>query len=150
MKDKYLRIVCVSVLACIVLVTLLGASGDTEKASVERLLIKRTDIMESVLSGEISMEEGKNKLREIEEGKLYSNDIKRLADNMNCEHNKVIDMKINELIRTSRVSDLMTFSGCITWKCSGINGIYIQKCNYTIGAVSALNGIKLVSFEIDE
>ena len=41
MKDKYLRIACVSVLACIVLVTLLGASGDTEKASVEQLLIKR-------------------------------------------------------------------------------------------------------------
>ena len=106
--------------------------------------------MESVLSGEITIEEGENKLREIEEGKLYSNDIKRLADNMNCEHNKVIDMKINELIRTSRVSDLITYRGCITWKCSGINGIYFQKCNYTIGAVSALNGIKLVSFEIDE
>ncbi len=150
MKDKYLRIACVSVLICIILVTLLGAADDPESADVEQLLIKRTDIMENVLSGNISLEEGEIQLKEVETGKLYSDDTKNLADNMNCEHNKVIGMKIKELERTSRVSHLMTYHGSIIWKCSGINGIYVQKCSYNIGVDDSNDEVKLVSFEIDE
>lgn len=150
MKDKYLRIACVSVLICIILITLLGAAADPEITAVEQLLIKRTDIMENVLSGNISLEEGNEQLKEVETGKLYSDDTKNLADNMNCEHNKVIGMKINELERTSRVSHLMTYHGSITWKCSGIDGIYVQKCSYNIGVDDSNDEVKLVSFEIDE
>lgn len=150
MKDKYLRIACVSAFVCVILVTLLGAAADPEKDSVEQLLKSRTDIMENVLSGNISLQEGTTQLKEIETGKLYSEDIKKLADNMNCEHNKVVDMKINDFHRTSSVSDLMTYQGSITWKCLGIDGIYVQKCSYIIGAKRSSEGSKLVSFEIDE
>lgn len=150
MKERYLKIACVFVLACIILLTLMGISGDCESIAVEQLLIKRTDIMENVLSGNITLEEGKTHLKEVEYGKLYNQDIKKLADNMNCEHNKVIGMKIDDLRRTSRISDLTTYQCGITWKCSGINGIYVQKCNYTVAADRSVAGIRLVSFEIDE
>ena len=150
MKNRYLKIACVSVFVCIISLTLMGISGDRESMAVEQLLIKRTDIMENVLSGNLTYEEGKLRLKEVEYGKLYSDDIKKLADNMNCEHNKVIGMKIDDLRRTSGVSDLTTYQCGITWKCSGINGIYVQKCDYTVAADQSIEGIKLVSFEIDE
>ena len=47
-KNRYLKIACVSVFVCIISLTLMGISGDRESMAVEQLLIKRTDIMENV------------------------------------------------------------------------------------------------------
>lgn len=150
MKQKYIKAACIIMLACIVMVTLIAASNDPTIIEVKHLLIKRTDIMENVLSGNISVDEGKVQLKDIEKGKLYNDDVKRLIDNMNCEHNKVIAMNITELKKTSNISDIMTYETSISWKCSGINGIYVQNCSYIIAADTSDDEIKLVSFEIAE
>ena len=150
MKERYLKTACILTLACIVMVTLIGASKDPAAMEVKQLLMKRTDIMENVLSRNISLEEGKEQLSEIEKDKLYNDDIKNLIANMNCEHNKVIAMDITEMNRSNKVSDLMTYQGDITWKCLGINGLYTQKCSYIIGVDTSDDVMKLVSFEIAE
>lgn len=150
MKERYLKTACVLTLACIVMVTLIGASKDPVTVEVKQLLMKRTDIMENVLSGNISLEEGKEQLRQIEKDKLYNDDIKNLIANMNCEHNKVIAMDITELNRSNKVSYLMTYQGDITWECLGINGLYTQNGSYIIGVDTSDDAMKLVSFEIVE
>lgn len=150
MKDKYLKTACVFALACIVLITLIGASGNPEIMAVEQLLIKRTDIMENVLSRKISLEEGEEQLKEIEADKLYFDDIKNLAANMNCEYNKVIGMKITDMSKIKEVSNLAAYEGNIVWKCSGIDGLYTQECSYIIGIDCSSDNKKLVSFEIVE
>lgn len=150
MKERHLKTACALTLACIVMVTLIGASKDPAAIEVKQLLMKRTDIMENVLSGNISLEEGKQQLKEVEKDKLYNDDINNLIANMNCEHNKVIAMNITELNRTNKVADLMTYQGNIAWKCSGINGLYTQNCSYIIGVDTSDDAMKLVSFEIAE
>ena len=150
MKNKYLKSACVLALACVVLVTLIGASSDPEVMSVKQLLAKRTDIMENVLSGKISIEEGKEQLKEIETDKLYHDDVNNLKSNMNCEHNKVIGMKITDMSKIKDVSDLTAYEGNIVWECSGIDGLYTQECSYIIGVDSSSGNMKLVSFELVE
>ena len=76
MKKYDIKWTSISVAICLIGIILSGASGDTETHTVERLLRKRVDIMENTLSGKISFKEGKEQLNEIEEGKLYSDDVK--------------------------------------------------------------------------
>ena len=104
--------------------------------------------MEKTLSGEISFDEGREKLSDVEQDRLYHDDIENIIDYTNSDYEKIISMKVCNTEKKSHVSDMMTFQCDIIWTCSGYDGIYSEKGKYNIGAVETEKGMKLVSFKL--
>lgn len=150
MKKYDIKWTSISVAICLIGIILSGASGDTETHTVERLLRKRVDIMENTLSGKISFKEGKEQLNEIEEGKLYSDDVKGMMAFMNNDYDKIINVDILEISRVNAVSDLIAFEGKIRWTYRGRDDIYLENNKYYIGVKEDDHKLKLVSFELIE
>lgn len=143
-----MRWLCISAAVCIIMAALTGASADPQKTGVEQLLKKRTAVMDSILSRKISHKEGFSQLKEIEEGGLYSDDIRNLNSYRNSDCDRILSMKVKNMKRESHVADLMTFNCDIVWTCSGYEGIYTETGNYSVGATETGNGLKLVSFQL--
>ncbi len=139
-----------SIVICLIGLILSGASGNDDEHIVEQLLRKRTDIMENTLSGKITFKEGKSQLREIEEGKLYSDDIKGMMAFMNGDYDKIISMDVLGLKKVSDISDVAAFDGEIRWTYQGMDEIYLENNKYYIGTKREDDKLKLVSFELLE
>lgn len=148
MKNIYIKCVLAAALTCFLALTMLGAATDNETEEVKRLLYTRTDIMEAVLSGNITHEEGSVRLSEIEKGKLYSDDIKSLSEYRNSDYDKVKSMRIVSITKNTEIIDLISYEAQIEWRCVGYEGKYIESHSYSIGAEMVDNKLKLVSFDI--
>ncbi len=148
MKKEHLRLICISSLICVVASSLLGASNAPEEKEVEQLMEKRTVIMEKVLSGDISFDEGSSKLMQIEDGSLYTRDINSIREYACSDYDRVLSMKTENMQMKGHVADLMIFSCDVLWTCLGYDGIYTKKVSYNIGAEDTGKGLKLVTFEI--
>lgn len=148
MKKRYLKWIAAVAAVCVVGLALMGAAENSETGEVKNLLEKRTVVMENVLFGKITYEEGKEQLKEIEQDKLYSDDIKALSQYVDTDLESVKKMKIVEIKRTSRIYDIMTFRCSIEWTISGAEEISEETYAYQVGV--AVNGgdYRLVSFEI--
>lgn len=148
MKERTLKLACVSVLACIIGLALSGAAVDAQGTEVENLLKKRVDIMENTLSGNISFSECRNQLRTVEQDKLLSDDLESIKSYQNSDYDKVIDMKILSIEEKSHVSDLMTYESEIHWTYQGVYSPYSQTRQYYIGVIEDDDELRLVSFEL--
>ena len=80
MEKRYLKWILITAAVCIIGLALTGAAGTHEARTVKKLLEKRSAVMESVLFGEITYEEGEKQLRQIETGRLYTKDISALRE----------------------------------------------------------------------
>ena len=79
MKGRYFKWIAILAAACVLGMVLLGATADREVYQVRQLLEKRSTIMEKTLFGEITYDEGKRQLKEVEADKLYRDDVEALT-----------------------------------------------------------------------
>ena len=83
--------VVATALICVILVSFIGVR-DSGTAEVRRMLEKRTAVMENVLSGRITYDDGKSELMEIEDGSLLSDDLGSLKAYEDTDYEPVQDM----------------------------------------------------------
>lgn len=148
MKRKYLCIPCLCAVLCIIIIILAGAAENPEIKTVEQLLQKRTVIMENIIWGKITYEDGKQKLREVESGNLYRSDLNSVFDYVDSDLEEVEGVKVIYLEKQGQVCDIIDFKGKIEWTCKGYEGAYRIEDVYNIG-VSVKDGeYRLVSLQL--
>lgn len=150
MKKKHLKWVITTAVICIVGLALMGAAGDNETDIVKNLLQNRSFVMENVLFGKITYEEGKAQLKKIEGDRLYNDDLRALRKYRNTDLEKIKKMDIIEMKKKSHIYDRITFSSKIKWTVSGMENVYEETHNYLIGIDVNEGEYKLISFEIQE
>lgn len=148
MNRKYRKWIGVTALACTIGLAFLGAALDSETVVVKRLLEKRADVMGNVLLDKITLEEGKQLLKDIEADKLYRDDLESLQKYDDADINMATDMRVVDLQKTSQLYDMMTFEGEISWRYSGKNGSFGHKDVYQIGVSKEGERYKLISFTL--
>lgn len=144
MKGKWIAILAA---ACVLGMVLLGATADREVYQVRQLLEKRSNIMEKTLFGEITYDEGKRQLKEVEADKLYRDDVEALTQFEDTDLERTRAMDVIELEKKSHVYDRMSFYGKIKWTISGMEGVYDEIYEYDIGVSSEDGEYRLISFE---
>lgn len=148
MKIKFLKTAAISVIICIAITAMIGASPDPETKEVSKLLEKRTDIISSVLSRTISFDEGRKQLKTIEAEKIYSNDIRILDEYRDTDYSEVLDMDIVSIEKKSHIYDRLSFACKIEWTTRDYDGIYTEAVDYTIGVSESEDEYRLISMEI--
>ena len=93
MKGRYFKWIAILAAACVLGMVLLGATADREVYQVRQLLEKRSNIMEKTLFGEITYDEGKRQLKEVEADKLYRDDVEALIqfEDTDLERTRAMD-----------------------------------------------------------
>lgn len=147
MKGRYFKWIAILAAACVLGMVLLGATADREVYQVRQLLEKRSNIMEKTLFGEITYDEGKRQLKEVEEDKLYRDDVEALTQFEDTDLERTRAMDVIELEKKSHVYDRMSFYGKIKWTISGMEGVYDEIYEYDIGVSSEDGEYRLISFE---
>ena len=147
MKGRYFKWIAILAAACVLGMVLLGATADREVYQVRQLLEKRSNIMEKTLFGEITYDEGKRQLREVEADKLYRDDVEALTQFEDTDLERTRAMDVIELEKKSHVYDRMSFYGKIKWTISGMEGVYDEIYEYDIGVSSEDGEYRLISFE---
>lgn len=148
MKTRYLKWLITAAAVCVVGLALMGAAESSESTAVRELLKKRSVIMEDVLFGKITYEEGKKQLKEIETDKLYNDDVNALLEYRNTDLDKIERMDIVKLEQKSRIYDRMTFYAKIKWVVSGMSEVCEETCEYNVGVAVENGCYRLISFEI--
>lgn len=118
MKGRYFKWIAILAAACVLGMVLLGATADREVYQVRQLLEKRSNIMEKTLFGEITYDEGKRQLKEVEADKLYRDDVEALTQFEDTDLERTRAMDVIELEKKSHVYDRMSFYGKIKWTIS--------------------------------
>lgn len=147
MKGRYFKWIAILAAACVLGMVLLGATADREAYQVRQLLEKRSNIMEKTLFGEITYDEGKRQLKEVEADKLYRDDVEALTQFEDTDLERTRAMDVIELEKKSHVYDRMSFYGKIKWTISGMEGVYDEIYEYDIGVSSEDGEYRLISFE---
>ena len=147
MKGRYVKWIAILAAACVLGMVLLGATADREVYQVRQLLEKRSNIMEKTLFGEITYDEGKRQLKEVEADKLYRDDVEALTQFEDTDLERTRAMDVIELEKKSHVYDRMSFYGKIKWTISGMEGVYDEIYEYDIGVSSEDGEYRLISFE---
>jgi len=129
---------------------MLGAGYNKDEDKVEELINKRTDIINCVLNEEITLNEAKKRLKEIETGKLYSDDIDSIVSAMNTDQEKIIGMRIVSTVKKHHVADIICYETVIQWQYYGNVGNSSEVCHYNVGVKEDDKERKLVSFELIE
>lgn len=150
MKKRYLKWIGIAAAVCITALALLGAAENTDASRVRDLLETRTSVMENVLFGNITYEQGKEQLKQVEKDKLYNDDLRALSQYRNTDIESVRSMEIAEIEQQSRIYDIMTFHCRIKWTYSGTDGINEDICDYIVGVDVNGGDHRLVSFELKE
>ncbi|MEI3519306.1 MAG: DUF896 domain-containing protein [Clostridia bacterium] len=148
MEKRYLKWILITAAVCIIGLALTGAAGTHEARTVKKLLEKRSAVMESVLFGEITYEEGEKQLRQIETGRLYTKDISALREYEDTDLERIRKMDIVSIEKKSRIYDRMTFCIKIDWTIAGMDGVENITREYLAGVDVSNGDYRLISFEI--
>ena len=122
---------------------------DSGTAEVRRMLEKRTAVMENVLSGRITYDDGKSELMEIVDGSLLSDDLGSLKAYEDTDYEPVQDMIFVGIKKTGSVYG----TSCYEWICwvySDHRGLHRETAVYRAGTRLCGGTLKLVMFEPDE
>lgn len=141
--------VAATALVCVILVSFTGVR-DSGTAEVRRMLEKRTAIMENVLSGRITYDEGKSELMEIEDGSLLSDDLGSLKSYEDTDYEPVHDMIFAGIEKTGSVYGTSCYECRICWVYSDHRGLHREMAVYRAGTRLCGGTLKLVMFEPDE
>ena len=128
--------VVATALICVILVSFTGVR-DSGTAEVRRMLEKRTAVMENVLSGRITYDDGKSELMEIEDGSLLSDDLGSLKAYEDTDYEPVQD-------------GTSCYECRICWVYSDHRGLHRETAIYRAGTRLCGGTLKLVMFEPDE
>ena len=75
--NKLVKWTCITA-SLFILMSVISYAGETPaEREIKKLINKRTNVMESVLFGQITYEEGCRQLKEIEIGSLYDEDAEQ-------------------------------------------------------------------------
>ena len=148
MEKRYIKLILITAAVCIIGLALTGAAGTHEARTVKKLLEKRSAVMESVLFGEITYEEGEKQLRQIETGRLYTKDISALREYEDTDLERIRKMDIVSIEKKSRIYDRMTFCIKIDWTIAGMDGVENITREYLAGVDVSNGDYRLISFEI--
>ena len=140
--------VAATALVCVILVSFTGVR-DSGTAEVRRMLEKRTAIMENVLSGRITYDEGKSELMEIEDGSLLSDDLGSLKSYEDTDYEPVHDMIFAGIEKTGSVYGTSCYECRICWVYSDHRGLQREMAVYRAGTRLCGGTLKLVMFEPD-
>ncbi|MDO4485356.1 MAG: hypothetical protein Q4C46_02050 [Bacillota bacterium] len=113
MINRILRWIAVCLLVCVAVTVFTGASQGREAETVKELLLKRAHIIENVLYGRITYEEGCRQLGEVETDTLYKKDVQALLDYSRIDSAVTGKMEIMDLKRKSEVYDRASYEGKI-------------------------------------
>ena len=141
--------VAATALVCVILVSFTGVR-DSGTAEVRRMLEKRTAIMENVLSGRITYDEGRSELMEIEDGSLLSDDLGSLKSYEDTDYEPVQDMRFAGIKKTGSVYGTSCYECRICWVYSDHRGLHREMAVYRAGTRLCGGTLKLVMFEPDE
>ena len=141
--------VAATALVCVILVSFTGVR-DSGTAEVRRMLEKRTAIMENVLSGRITYDEGRSELMEIEDGSLLSDDLGSLKSYEDTDYEPVQDMRFAGIKKTGSVYGTSCYECRICWVYSDHRGLQREMAVYRAGTRLCGGTLKLVMFEPDE
>lgn len=150
MEKRYFKWILITAAVCILGLALTGAAGTHEARTVKKLLEKRSTVMESVLFGEITYDEGERQLRQIEAGRLYTEDISALREYEDTDLERIRKMDIVSIEKKSRIYDRMTFCIKIEWTIAGMDSVENITCDYLAGVDVSDGDYRLISFEIRE
>ena len=141
--------VAATALVCVILVSFTGVR-DSGTAEVRRMLEKRTAVMENVLSGRITYDDGKSELMEIEDGSLLSDDLGSLKAYEDTDYEPVQDMIFAGIKKTGSVYGTSCYECRICWVYSDHRGLHRETAVYRAGTRLCGGTLKLVMFEPDE
>ena len=141
--------VVATALICVILVSFTGVR-DSGTAEVRRMLEKRTAVMENVLSGRITYDDGKSELMEIEDGSLLSDDLGSLKAYEDTDYEPVQDMIFAGIKKTGSVYGTSCYECRICWVYSDHRGLHRETAIYRAGTRLCGGTLKLVMFEQDE
>lgn len=141
--------VVATALICVILVSFTGVR-DSGTAEVRRMLEKRTAVMENVLSGRITYDDGKSELMEIEDGSLLSDDLGSLKAYEDTDYEPVQDMIFAGIKKTGSVYGTSCYECRICWVYSDHRGLHRETAVYRAGTRLCGGTLKLVMFEPDE
>ena len=141
--------VAATALVCVILVSFTGVR-DSGTAEVRRMLEKRTAVMENVLSGRITYDDGKSELMEIEDGSLLSDDLGSLKAYEDTDYEPVQDMIFAGIKKTGSVYGTSCYECRICWVYSDHRGLHRETAVYRAGTRLCGGTLKLVMFELDE
>lgn len=141
--------VAATALICVILVSFTGVR-DSGTAEVRRMLEKRTAVMENVLSGRITYDEGRSELMDIEDGSLLSDDLGSLKAYEDTDYEPVQDMRFVGIEKTGSVYGTSCYECRICWVYSDHRGLHRETAVYRAGTRICGGTLKLVMFEPDE
>ena len=141
--------VAATALVCVILVSFTGVR-DSGTAEVRRMLEKRTAVMENVLSGRITYDDGKSELMEIVDGSLLSDDLGSLKAYEDTDYEPVQDMIFVGIKKTGSVYGTSCYECRICWVYSDHRGLHREMAVYRAGTRLCGGTLKLVMFEPDE
>lgn len=150
MHNRYFKPTVILIIVTLLFVIMTGLTFDQETATVRQLLKQRVNIIEKMLDNTISYEEGRQRLKEVETDKQYSDDLKIVEEYEDSDYDKVIRMKVADIEKSNHVSDLSTYIVTINWTLHGYDGVYNKQIDYYIGIKECETGDKIVSMELFE
>ena len=150
MKRRHLKWIVICAFVCICVAAMMGAARNPEITKVENLLDRRCAVMENMLFGKITYEEGKRQLREIETGSLYEKDVESVLNYRDSDFDSVEGMEVLSLEKKDEIYDIKTFHGRIRWTCRNYDGVYKSTDDYLISTTNKGGEVRLISMEIQK
>ncbi|MBQ9931877.1 MAG: hypothetical protein IJO79_05925 [Firmicutes bacterium] len=109
-----------------------GFTAESDEALVRDLLLSRTLIMEQVLYGELSLEEGERRLAQIETQPLLKEDITAMRTWLDSDLDVVRRLKILSLEKRTGLYGYRAFDALILWEMRGVTGSYTETVEYNV------------------
>ncbi len=143
-----MRVICVCAMLCIMATLLAAAAENPETRMVESLLKGRVTILNSMLTGNITCDEGREQLKKVETDALYAKDVENIRAYDASDYDAMEKMEILSLERKGKVCDILHYEAEIRWNCVGYDGAYVDTVTYQIGVSSKDDEYRLISIEI--
>ena len=145
---RWLRVICVCAMLCVLATLLAAAAENPEDRTVESLLKSRVTILNSMLTGNITCDEGQEQLKKVETDALYTKDIENIRAYDASDYDAMEKMEILSLKRKGKVCDILHYEAEIRWNCVGYDGAYVDAATYQIGVSCKDDEYRLISIEI--
>lgn len=148
--NKLIKGICIAASLCFIIIACTAFTENPEEKEIKNLIIRRTDVMESVLFGKITYEEGCRQLAEVETGKLYSDDIEKIKNCQQTDLEKTESIHFVSIEKKTSMFDKVSYTAEIKWTES--YGMNIASCTYKydVGAQKREGEYKLTTFEIQQ
>lgn len=126
------------------------AGEQTAEREVKKLIVKRADVMESVIFGQITYDEGCRQLKEFETGSIYEKDVSNLKKYINTDLSKIQKLEFVSINEKTRMYNKISFEVEILWVESYGTERECRVCIYDVGAQVNEGEYMLTTFEIQK